>query len=143
MKAITQNFKNLLIFIGMAGTKCAGCPMDNLTLDLFINYLFNDEARAAKIPEKYMESRARLNKVCADKGTTVPLAIKAKDRSIFTHIQLFPDNVSSNYRPYIDWFSLFLISGMDTAHMSNVWLYLAAIDKQCVAEEEKRSKLSQ
>lgn len=130
----------MLLYVGKVGSKDPSCPMNEKLLGTFIDYLFNDKARVSRIPTKYMESRQNLDKVCKSKGTTVEEAIKKRDRSIFIHIELFPENVASSYGAYIKWFSTFLAEKMEERYMQHIWLYIDKIDEQCLKEQSKHNR---
>lgn len=140
MSAIITNFKNMLLYIGKIGSRNSECPMNDKLLGTFIDYLFNDQARVSRIPIKYMESRQKLDALYQQKGMTVEQAIKNRDRSIFKHIELFPENLSSQYSDYIKWFSTFLAEEMEEKYIVYIWLYLDKIDEQCLKDQKKHKR---
>lgn len=128
--AVITNFKNMLLLVGKVGSSDPTCPMNATLLGKFIDYMFNDQARVARIPTKYAENRTALNKIYHSRGSSYKEVLANRDRSVFLHMELFPEEVASRYKDYISWFSTFLASGMDDKHMEWVWRYIAKIDEQ-------------
>lgn len=129
MDPFNTNFKNLLLFIGTAASKHKDCPMTKEMVNLMVRFIFDDAARASKLKEKFKENRTM---VCQKYGSDTSLAsiIKARDRTVFRHIDLFPAYVHKAYPNQIQWFSDFLSNGMEPKYMDFVWGYLNAMNQQ-------------
>ncbi len=127
--AFNANFKNLLLFIGTAASKTKGCPMDKEMVGILVRFMFDDTARASKLKDKFKENRAL---ICEKYGASLSLEslIKAQDRTLFNHIDLFPDWVHKTYPKHIAWFSTFLANGLEDKYMKFVWGYLEAMNRQ-------------
>lgn len=128
-QAFNTNFKNLLLFVGTAASKHKGCPLSENMIQILVHYMFDDVARASRLKDKFRENR---DMICQRYGSNITLSslIKSKDRTLFKHIDLFPDWVHEAYPGPIEWFSTFLANGLEDKYMNWVWGYLGAMDQQ-------------
>jgi hypothetical protein len=124
-EAFIENLKMTLLIIGKAGSKESDCPITWNLYSGMIEWLFRDPA---KVISQYKKNAGSLAGKLKEEGKTVEGAIKNKDRSIFTHIDLFPADVSKQYGSYINWYSIFLQKRLEDKIVDKLMSFVAKMN---------------
>lgn len=126
-EAFIENLKMTLLIIGKAGSKEKDCPISWDLYARMIDWLFKDPT---SVVSQYKKNSLSLEKKLKDEGKTIESAIKQNDRSIFTHIDLFPSDISKSYGSYINWYSTFLQQKMDQEIIAKLMLFISKMNDQ-------------
>lgn len=127
--AFNTNFKHLILYVSKVATQSKDCPLTSSILSTLIKYLFDDSKRASGLIDQFKENRRLVIDRYGSEDIYV-LALNSQDRSLFDHIDLFPESLRTTYPVVIEWFRRFLVSEMDEKYIGFVWGYLKAMDRQ-------------
>lgn len=128
--AFITNFKNMLGAIASSANTQKDCPVNINFIGGIIDYLFKDVSRHQLVANKFKENRTLINNNVYKSDTGFDNAIKTRDRTLFKHIELFPDNLRTTYKFEIEWFSSYITSRMPIEHMKHIWSYMEKLNKQ-------------
>lgn len=132
----------MLLYIGKAATSVVekDCPLNSILLSELISYIFDDDKRRASIREKFIDNRHKIDIKYKESGKvnekgfkltySYEQALISRDRSMFQHVDLFPQSVAQKYPKEIAWFSSFLAHRMEEKHIKHVWSYIDKLHKQ-------------
>jgi len=128
--AFIGNFKNLVSYLGKAACQEKDCPLDYNLLGQLINFMFNDKENEEQIFPQFTDNIDKMDSIYRKNGSSYKYALKSRDRTLFQHINLFPDKVSKSYSKYIEWFSLFLRERIQDNHIKYIWTCLDKLTEQ-------------
>lgn len=118
----------MILYIGKVAAKQKDCPVNEMLFGKLIQYMFDDQERASKIPRHFSRNVSKINSIfMKEKGISAEEALKRRDRDIFKHINLFPRWMYEKFSTEIQWYSAFLQDGIADNHIKYVWDYLDAI----------------
>lgn len=122
-ESLVKNLKFMLLIIGKAGTRESDCPVSSSLYGAMISWMFDDVSNHPKIIDQYIENRRILDSTI---GHDISEAMK--DRSLFKHINLFPESIRDKYGEQINWFSRYLANRASDKVIDVLYRYIVAMD---------------
>lgn len=120
----------MILYIGKVSAQEKDCPLGEFLFGQLIQWMFDDPKNVGNILPHFITNRYKLDEVFKRKGSSLNEALASEDRSLFEHIDLFPQSVKDKYGSQVQWYSNFLLRRMEAKYLKTVWIYLRKLDKQ-------------